>query len=217
MKNTQSGFIGVALMILIAVVAIGGGAYVYTHKQSSEIFLDQEASVENSNKPENRVTDEKKDSSPVVPPPVIVTTKVAVNSKPETVSAFTGQNCGGILDKHLLAEVDKRTAQETKALECLSRAILDCSLTSLSVTGDGASMYQIFGKKGDNCVIGSTAAGKGQKCGVPIKLINSLQKYSIEKKESIENIIIPITFAMAFKGGEDISTGEKFTLACQEY
>lgn len=50
MKNTQGGFIGIAIVILITLVVVGGGAYVYTHKEvkvddTSEVNTNVEVTV----------------------------------------------------------------------------------------------------------------------------------------------------------------------------
>jgi len=217
MKNSQNGFVGIALIILIAVVAIGGGTYIYIHKGGSEVSAVQDVSNENSAEIENKIS-AKKTSSPITTSPTTVTATVTTKTNPVSAPMVaTGQNCGSILDRRILLEADKRTVEETKSLGCLSEAILSCSSAYLTITGEYTGKYQVFNKTGNNCIISSTNGDMVQKCEVPIKLIFSLQEYSIEKKEPIENLVVPISFAMAFEGGKDIRTGEEFKLSCQKY
>lgn len=217
MKKTKSGFIGIVLIISIVVMAIGGGTYVYIHKGSSGVSVVEDLPNKNSDEVENKIPTEKTLSTTITSPTVVTATITTKTNPASNPVVATGQNCGSILVKHLLVESQKRTYEETKSIKCISEAILNCSPANLVVTGDDNGKYQVFNKTGENCVIGSTVGGKGQKCEVPIKLIASLQKYSIEEKEPIENLILPISFAIAFEGGKDTKTGEEFKLLCQKY
>jgi hypothetical protein len=133
MKNTKNGYIGIVLTVLITAVAIGAGIYTYKNKSISEVSMLQNESKENFNQTEGELTEGKAPSS-------------KNNSSP--ISTTTNKNCGSILDKHLLAESEKRTYEETKSLGCISGAILSCSPANLTVTGDYNGKFQIFSKTG---------------------------------------------------------------------
>lgn len=216
MKNTQSGFVGMVLIIFIAVAAVGAGTYVYKHKMGSEVSVTSGVPNENSDQPENKLLVEKTLPTAITSPAGVVATVATKNNQEPIPASMKGQNCGSILDKRILLEADQRTIEETRSLECLSEAILSCTSAYLTITGEYTGKYQVFNKTGGNCIISSTNGDMVQKCEVPIKLISSLREYSIEKKEPIENLVVPISFAMAFEGGKDIRTGEEFKLSCQK-
>ncbi len=214
MKNTQKGFIGILVIILIAVAAIGGVAYVYTHKNTPQTLTVPNTPTENSDKNNEEVTP-KNTPSPVVTASTTVTTKVVVTT-PAPITVSTGQNCGTVLDAHVLFQSDKRTSAETQALGCISKAILSCSSASLNVTGDDTGKYEVFNKNGENCVIGSTFGGN-RKCEVPVKVISDLEKYAVREKQPIEDLIAPISLLLGFGETKNVETGETIKISCQTY
>lgn len=207
--------VSIVVIIIIALTAIGGGTYVYIHKNNSETTAVQNEIVENTKELENEITTTKVSSSPTkTEAKTTVTAKVITESVPKVI--LRGKNCGGISDLHLLVESDKRTAEEIESLGCFSDAILNCSSAFLNLTGEDASTYQVFNKNGQNCVIGTTFGGN-VKCDMPLSVISDLEKYSIEEKEPIENLIVPVSFIIGFKEAKNIKTGEAIKITCQNY
>ncbi|MES2409428.1 MAG: hypothetical protein V4509_03980 [Patescibacteria group bacterium] len=200
MKNKQQGSVGIIIIILIALAAIGGGAYIYTQKDVSKTVIAENTQIENSEKATT--------TQAIVVPKKVVTTTIT--------SQTSGQDCGTILDSHIAFEGDKRTIEETKALGCFSNKILSCTPGSLTVSGHDAGKYIVFNKDKENCVIGITF-NKNKKCEIPLKVISDLETYSKEENEPIENLVLPINILIVFEKMNNMKTGEPINVSCQTF
>lgn len=127
----------------------------------------------------------------------------------------TIKNCGSLLGTHLW-KTEPRTNGDTVALKCMSDAILTCSPATLTITGSDGGSYEVYGNNGANCTIGSTTSAGKNKCDIPNSMISELQTYAIKNSQPIEDILSPISFALAFKGGTDTATGKPFSLSCEK-
>jgi len=218
MKNKQRGFIGIIAIVIIALAVIGGGAYVYTQNSVPKATVFETIPTDNPEKiVDNKMPEKATTTKVVVAPKVAVNTTVTTNNTTVT-SGISGQDCGTIVDSHILFEVDKRTVAETNALKCLSKQVLSCSPAYLNVTGEDAGKYIVFNKSNENCVIGITFnEPENKKCEIPVEFISSLEKYSKEEGEPIEDLIIPLNLLIAFEKANDTRTGEVINVSCQSF
>ncbi len=79
MKNTQQGFVGIALIIILAIAFTAGGTYYVTTKQNSNTQVDMSTStpfVQNSQH-ENKKTEEK-DTVAIKSPTTTVATNITM-------------------------------------------------------------------------------------------------------------------------------------------
>lgn len=203
MKNKQNGFIGIALIILVALAVVGGGTYFYAHTYEKEAPKELDQVVATST------------SSTATSTSSSTTTTVVNTNKPSPTSGLKGSSCGTVLDTHIFAESDKRTSAEIKALTCISNAAISCTPAYLDVTGKDSGSYQVLSRSGENCSIATTFGGY-KKCEVPVKVIADLKEYAITEKEPIEGLIVVINLLMAFEGGKDVKTGEEIKISCQK-
>ena len=212
MKKNENGFVAVVSTIVV-VVALSLAGYYFVKNKDKENKVEEKTEINSTSSIQSNLstTTIKSDVQPVVSE----NKDVAVgNLKITKTLQSSGKNCGSVLDKHILVESDKRTGEEIMSLKCLSDAILTCSPAYLEYTGRDTGKYEVYGLNGKNCTISATADNGIKKCEVPLNIISDLQKYSVEKKKPIEDLIILISVSMAFGGGKNSETGESFKISC---
>lgn len=220
-KATSDKQKGSVVIIVLVILLIAGGGYLYIRENNiletdTEPAIENEVTENNSENTETLIvetkTDEKSESmietnknttsdeENIIPP--------VVENKPIVLAQ---NSCGQILVDNILVTPEKRTSEEIATLACFSKAIKTCSPKLLSVS-DG-SFYEIIGKKGSDCSISQKAETR-QTCDVPMDFIDDLLNYVERGGEKIENLIIPISFLMAFEGGTNSETGEEIKITC---
>ncbi len=103
------------LITLAALVLISGGTYFYTHTDKREVPKEIDQVVATTT------------ATVVATTSASTTVTVTTASKPVPTSGLKGSSCGTVLDSHIFAESDKRTATEIKALACISDAAINCT------------------------------------------------------------------------------------------
>jgi len=197
MKNLQKGFVASALLVIIALLVIGGGVYVYEKKSKTPAVVDTGTQQSNQNQQQTNTQNQK---------PV---TKTDLKPQPQ----ITNLDCGTVLGENLFAKPENRSVSEKNSLECFAKAIFSCQTASLKVSGNDDGVFEIVKKEGGNCVIKSKASEMKQ-CAVPMDVIVDLKTYAETQNLFIGDVIAPLSFMIAFEQGKNNQTGEPIKLSC---
>ncbi len=158
MKNSKRGFIGIILLVLIAILVISGGTYFYMKNKN----------IQSSPTPSYSTVVGATASSTIIKqdnPPVQLTTQ-----------------CGTI-DQSIFAKSDSQITETEKrsvikALTCINQAIIKCSTATVEIkTVSGMRNVSVDGKGKLGCNV-SVPKSATQKitCPIPSDYMTSVQK-----------------------------------------
>jgi hypothetical protein len=233
MKNLQKGFAGLWIIMLIAILVIGG-VYFYFHTSSVVgTGVTNQGQVPVATTTADPVSEKKPESLAVTPiqqkTKVPTSQNVVSPSVPASSKEIT--SCGSILNTNLsvpLGEKSKLTDQEKLSLACMSKAFSTCSQATVTLTSETSwtpgGVFKILPQVGVNCpvsAVSSTNPPLTMGCNLPMSLIKSWNEYYTARGQANEEFsVVPGIFVVLELSNTNIlplrdsQTGQQINLEC---
>ena len=195
-----------AIGVFLVLGGGAGGVYYYVNYVNQFSRNNVQDAVRGSQEPDINDTDTIMENNVANP----------ATSTTQTEPIISAKACGDILDTHLFLNPEARTKLEKSTLDCFASSLIECAPSTLSVTGNDKGGFTVIRKSGTGCVVSSKTKVGEKSCNIPISVIIDLQNYAQQNKEPLENIIIPISFLMAFEEATNIETKEPIAIICSQ-
>ncbi len=129
--------------------------------------------------------------------------------------ASTGIESCGSMDITRLATAEDLTKEETDALACFNRKMVDCAKASFGLTGQFGGLFSVVGEQESNCLISYyDSTDETQKTCVFPKGFLSTAAATAEEMNQPKLLIMTVTVGMQGTPFTNQLTGETKTIEC---